>query len=155
MADEKERSSRRRTVLTGKIHRATVTGADLDYVGSITIDIALMEAADIVSGEQVDVVNVTNGERITTYAIPGARGEGEVVLNGAAAHRFTAGDLAIIMCYGTLHDAEARSFEPHVVFVDEHNHLLEQGTDPGMVPDGYGLKSSGIAVADVRSDLRA
>lgn len=143
-------STRRRTLITGKIHRVTVTGADLDYVGSITIDVTLLRAADILPGEQVDVVNVNTGARLTTYAIPGEAGSGSVVLNGAAAHYFGAGDIAIIMCYGTMSDAEARSFEPHIVFVDGRNHIVERGVEPGQVPDGYGLSSSGIPVADTR-----
>lgn len=143
-------STRQRTLLTGKIHRATVTGADLDYVGSITIDVTLMRAADILPGEQVDVVNVSNGARLTTYAIPGEAHSGDVVLNGAAAHYFSAGDIVIIMCYGMMSDAEAHSFEPHIVFVDAQNHIVECSTEPGQVPGGYGLKSSGIPVADMR-----
>ena len=142
--------SRMRTMISGKIHRATVTGADLDYVGSITIDVALMEAADILPGEQVDVVNVTNGARITTYAIPGERGKGEIVLNGAAAHQFSAGDIVIIMCYSLLSTEEARSFEPSVVFVDESNTIVHVGAEPGQAPEGFGVKSSGISVAELR-----
>ena len=141
-----------RTMVTGKIHRAICTGADLDYVGSVTIDHVLMQAADILPGEQVDVVNVTNGARITTYAIPGSPCAGEVILNGAAAHHFAAGDVVIVMCYGQMSDAEARAFEPHVVFVDEHNHIVEQGAELGMAPCGRGLKSSGIPVAPLRSE---
>lgn len=140
---QQEVSCRRRTMLTGKIHRATCTGAKLDYVGSITIDAELMKAADILPGEQVDVVNVSNGSRITTYAIPGAPGEGEAVLNGAAAHLFSRGDVLIIMCYGQMSDAEARVFEPHVVFVNTDNCIIDVANEPGMVPQGYGLHSSG------------
>ena len=102
-----------------------------------------MKAADILPGEQVDVVNVSNGSRITTYAIPGAPGEGEAVLNGAAAHLFSRGDVLIIMCYGQMSDAEARVFEPHVVFVNADNRIIDAANEPGMVPQGYGLHSSG------------
>lgn len=142
-SEQEEVSCRRRTMLTGKIHRVTCTGAKLDYVGSITIDAELMEAADILPGEQVDVVNVSNGSRITTYAIPGTSGGGEAVLNGAAAHLFSPGDLLIIMCYGQMSDAEARVFEPHVVFVNADNRIIDVANEPGMVPQGYGLHSSG------------
>lgn len=140
-------STRMRTVVTGKIHRATCTGADLDYVGSITIDHTLMQAADIISGERVDVVNVSNGARICTYAIPGELGKGEVVLNGAAAHHFSAGDIVIIMCYGQMSDADARVFKPSVVFVDSENRIVEQGGELGAAPQGHGLHSSGICAA--------
>ena len=143
LGEPREFSSRQRTMLTGKIHRATCTGAKLDYVGSITIDAELMKAADILPGEQVDIVNVTNGSRITTYAIPGTPGEGEAVLNGAAAHLFSRGDVLIIMCYGRMSDAEARIFEPSVVFVDSGNRIIDVANEPGMVPQGYGLHSSG------------
>lgn len=145
-------SSRMRTILTGKIHRATVTGAELNYVGSITIDLALMQAADILPGEQVDIVNVTNGSRITTYAIPGEAGKGEIVLNGAAAHQFAAGDVVIIMCYSQMSDAEARAFAPHVIFVDSHNRIVEMSAEPGQVPAGYGVHSAGVPVTPLREN---
>ena len=137
-------------MVTGKIHRATCTGADLDYVGSVTIDLLLMQAADILPGEQVDVVNVTNGARLTTYAIPGEPGGGELVLNGAAAHHFSKGDVVIVMCYGQMSDAAARSFEPHVVFVDSDNQIVELSSEPGMVPCGQKWRSSGIPLASLR-----
>lgn len=124
-------SSRQRTVLTGKIHRATVTGANIDYVGSVTIDEALLEAADIIPGERVDVVDVTNGARLSTYAIPGAHGEGEICLNGAAAHLIHPGDIVIIIAYGTFADAEARAHKPRVVFVDGDNRATAVGSNPG------------------------
>lgn len=124
-----------RQMVTGKIHRATVTGADLNYVGSITIDAKLLEAADILPGERVDVVNVNNGNRLSTYTIPGAPGKGEVILNGAAAHLVSEGDLVIIMCYGILDDETARNFAPKVVFVDERNQIVEISDQPGLVPE--------------------
>ncbi len=111
----------RRTLLNGKIHRATVTGADLDYVGSITLDPELMRLADILDHEKVQVVDVTNGARLETYAIPGDPGSGTVQLNGAAAALVDPGDLVIIMSYVELDDAEARDWRPKAVFVDEAN----------------------------------
>ncbi|QOR48112.1 aspartate 1-decarboxylase [Trueperella pecoris] len=142
---------RLRTMITGKIHRATVTGADLHYVGSITVDLDLLEAADILPGEQVDVVDVNNGNRLTTYVIPGERGKGQVQLNGAAAHLVNPSDLVIIMCYGQMDSEAARSYEPAVVFVDEHNHILERGSDPGQVPDNaHDLSATGIPFDQAR-----
>lgn len=143
-----------RPMLLGKIHRVTVTGADLDYVGSITIDADLLDAADILAGQQVDVVDVTNGSRLTTYAIPGERGSGEVCVNGAAAHLIRAGDVAIVIAYGMLADAEARTYEPHVVFVNETNQIVQLGADAGQVPEGHGLRASGVALAEFRAQQR-
>jgi len=131
-------------MLIGKIHRATVTAADLNYVGSITIDADLLDAADILPGQQVDVVDVTNGARLTTYAIAGVRGGGGVGINGAAAHLVHPGDVVIIIGYGMLTDAEARANKSHVVFVDADNRIVQLGTDPGDVPLGFGLMPSGI-----------
>jgi aspartate 1-decarboxylase len=105
-------------MLIGKIHRVTVTAANLDYVGSITIDADLLDAADLLPGQQVDVVDVTNGARLTTYVIAGERGQGGVGINGAAAHLVHPGDIVIVIGYGMLTDAEAREQAPHVVFVD-------------------------------------
>lgn len=139
-----------RTMISGKIHRARVTQADLNYVGSITVDLDLLEAADILPGERVDVVDVENGNRFSTYTIPGARGAGEVKVNGAAAHLAKVGDLVIIMAYGVMDDAEARTHRPHVVFVDENNAIVEKGDDPGAVPDGTDLKASGISFNQVK-----
>ena len=133
-----------RPMLVGKIHRATVTAADLHYVGSITIDQDLLEAADLLSGQQVDVVDVTNGARLTTYLIAGARGAGGVAINGAAAHLVRPGDVVIVIGYGLLTDAEARSHAARVVFVDADNRIASLGTDPGDVPPGFGLMPSGI-----------
>ncbi|MDP9800605.1 aspartate 1-decarboxylase [Arcanobacterium wilhelmae] len=134
-----------RKMISGKIHRATVTGADLNYVGSVTVDADLLEAANILPGESVDIVNVTNGSRLSTYTIPGERGKGEVILNGAAAHHASAGDIVILMAYQWMDDADARENAPAVVFVDHANHIVEIGANPGKVPpNDQGLKSSGV-----------
>ncbi|HVU29365.1 MAG TPA: aspartate 1-decarboxylase [Sphingomicrobium sp.] len=119
-----------RIMMKSKIHRATVTQADLDYVGSVTLDIALMEAADLLEGEQVAIVDITNGARIETYVIPGERGTGVIGINGAAAHLVHPGDLVIIMSYALVSDAEARALEPKVVHVDEKNRIVKLGNDP-------------------------
>ncbi len=115
----------RRILLGGKIHRATVTEADLGYEGSITVDENLLDAVRILPNENVHVWNVTNGARLITYAVPGRRGSGVVCVNGAAAHRARKGDLVIIASFVELEDAEARFFEPKVVFVDERNRIVE------------------------------
>ena len=119
-----------RIMMKSKIHRATVTQADLDYVGSVTLDAALMEAADLLEGEQVAIVDITNGARIETYVIPGPRGSGVIGINGAAAHLVHPGDLVIIMSYAVLDDAEARALRPLVVHVDEQNRVVKIGNDP-------------------------
>lgn len=110
-----------RTMLGGKIHRATVTEADLNYVGSITIDQDLLDAAGILVNEKVAIVNNNNGERFETYTIPGERGSGVVCLNGAAARLVQKGDIVIIMSYVMLSEPEIAAYEPKVVLVDEHN----------------------------------
>ncbi|MGS0685756.1 aspartate 1-decarboxylase [Nakamurella sp. GG22] len=133
-----------RPMLIGKIHRATVTAADLNYVGSITIDADLLDAADLLPGQQVDVVDVTNGARLTTYVIAGDRGRGGVSINGAAAHLVHPGDVVIVIGYGMLTDAEARSRAANVVFVDAENRIVQLGTDAGDVPLGFRLMPSGI-----------
>jgi aspartate 1-decarboxylase len=119
-----------RTMCKGKIHRATVTQADLNYVGSITIDQDLLDAADIYPYEQVQVVNINNGARLETYTIPGARGSGVICLNGAAARLNAVGDLVIIISYAQCNEEEIRSLQPHVVFVDENNRMTEQKVVP-------------------------
>jgi aspartate 1-decarboxylase len=119
-----------RTMLKSKIHRATVTRSDLHYVGSVTLDEDLMDAADLLAGERVAIVDVTNGARLETYVIPGARGSGVVGINGAAAHLVAPGDLVIMLAYGTMDDAEARSYQPRVVFVDGENRIVHLGSDP-------------------------
>jgi aspartate 1-decarboxylase len=116
-------------MLKSKIHRATVTRADLHYVGSITVDADLMDAADLLPGEQVAVVDVTNGARLETYVIEGERGSGVIGMNGAAAHLVHPGDLVIIISYAMLPDAEAKAYQPKVVFVDEANRIVHRGDD--------------------------
>ena len=108
-----------------KIHRATVTEADLDYEGSITIDLDLLEAAGIKVYEQVDVLDITNGNRLTTYTLPGERGSGEIKMNGAAAHLIHPGDLVIVIAYGSFEESELADYHPTVVLVDEKNRLRE------------------------------
>ena len=114
-----------RTMLRGKIHRATVTGADLHYEGSVTIDVDLLERADIIPYQQVDIWNVTNGERFQTYALAGQRGSGVVCINGAAAHKARRGDLVIIASFSQLTEDEARAWTPQCVFVDAQNRPVE------------------------------
>lgn len=109
------------TMLAGKIHRATVTQADLDYVGSITIDEDLLDAAHILEYQRVEIANLANGERFATYTIAGERGSGIICLNGAAAHCATPGDKIIIMAYAEIEPAEAKAAKPAVVFVDNDN----------------------------------
>ena len=118
-----------RNMMKSKIHRATVTQADLHYVGSVTIDADLMEAADLLEGEQVAIVDVTNGARLETYAIPGPRGSGVIGINGAAARLVHEGDLVIIISYGMFDDAQARALKPRVLHVDEKNRVLKTGED--------------------------
>ena len=103
-------------VVKSKIHRVSVTGADLNYIGSITIDENLMEAANLIAGEKVQVVNNNNGERLETYTIPGSRGSGEITLNGAAARKVAVGDVLIIIAYAWMDAEEAKSFNPSLVF---------------------------------------
>src|SRR5688500_16768338 len=117
-------------MLKSKIHRATVTQADLHYVGSVTIDEDLMDAADLLAGEQVAIVDVTNGARLETYTIAGPRGSGVIGINGAAARLVHEGDLVIIISYCTVDDAEARELVPRVVFVDSANRIAGTSVDP-------------------------
>ncbi len=114
-----------RTVFKSKLHRATVTEANLNYVGSITIDEDLLDAADICVNEKVQVVNNNNGARLETYAIPGQRGSGVICLNGAAARLVQPGDKVIIITYAVVDDKEARAFKPTVVFLDDANRIAE------------------------------
>lgn len=111
-------------VVKSKIHRVTVTGADLNYIGSITIDEALMEASNIVEGEKVSIVNINNGERLETYAIKGNKNSGEITLNGPAARKVQKGDIIIIISYGILDIEEAKSFKPALVFPNEKDNSL-------------------------------
>jgi aspartate 1-decarboxylase len=119
-----------RVLMNGKIHRATVTQADLHYVGSLTIDAELMAAADIVEGEQVHVVDIDNGARLVTYAITGEAGSGVIGVNGAAAHLIHPGHLVIIISYGNFDDAEVGAHRPSVVHVDGANRVVALGADP-------------------------
>src|SRR3982751_2313632 len=135
-----------RIMMKSKIHRATVTQADLHYVGSVTLDAALMEAADLLDGEQVAIVDITNGARIETYVIPGERGSGVIGINGAAAHLVHAGDLVIIMSYAVLDDAETRVIQPRVVHVDEQNGIVKLGSDAAEpVPGSDQLRGDALA----------
>lgn len=124
-----------RPMIQGKIHRARVTAADLHYVGSVTIDADLLDAADIVPGQQVDIADVTNGNRLTTYTIAGPRGSGVVQLNGAAAHLVEVDDLVIIMAYCHVPESRVREWKPAVAFVDADNRLVDRGTDAGAIPE--------------------
>ncbi|GAA5122109.1 aspartate 1-decarboxylase [Pseudonocardia adelaidensis] len=128
-----------RTMLKSKIHRATVTQADLHHVGSVTVDRDLVDAADLLEGEQLAIVDITNGARLETCVIPGERGSGVIGLNGAAAHPVHPGDLVILMSYAHLHEAEPAAYAPRVVFVDGANRVVELGADPAHVPEGSGL----------------
>ncbi len=121
----------RRIMFKSKIHRATVTGADLNYEGSITIDSELLRAADILPYEKVDIYNISNGERFSTYVIPGEPGSGEVCLNGAAARKVQKGDLVIIVSYCELSEDEIESFSPTVVLVDEKNRPVKVSRTSG------------------------
>ena len=112
-------------VVKSKIHRVRVTGADLNYIGSITIDEDLMDAANIVQGEKIQVVNNNNGERLETYVIPGPRNSGEITLNGAAAHKVNIGDVLILITYAIMSQEEAKTFKPSLVFPDEATNLLK------------------------------
>ena len=111
-------------VVKSKIHRVKCTGADLDYIGSITIDEDLMDAANIIRGEKVQIVNNNNGERLETYAIPGPRDSGEVTLNGAAARKVAVGDILILITYARMDIEEAKQFNPALVFPNETNNRL-------------------------------
>ena len=137
-----------RIMMKSKIHRATVTQADLDYVGSVTLDAALMEAADLLEGEQVAIVDITNGARIETYVIPGPRGSGVIGINGAAAHLVHPGDLVIIMSYAVLSDAEARALKPLVVHVDEKNRIVKLGNDAAEPVPGSNQKRGDLIAAE-------
>jgi len=137
-----------RTMMKSKIHRATVTQADLHYVGSVTLDAALMEAADLLEGEQVAIVDVTNGARIETYVIPGERGSGVIGINGAAARLVHEGDLVIIISYGMFSDAEARALTPAIVHVDEQNRVVKIGNDRAEpVPGSDQLRGDAVGAA--------
>ncbi|MBI2059089.1 MAG: aspartate 1-decarboxylase [Nitrospirae bacterium] len=116
----------KRTLLKSKVHRASVTDKNIAYEGSITVDADLMKQADLVSFEQVDVYDINNGERFTTYVIPGAAGSGQIVVNGAAARRVEKDDLIIIASYAEYEEAEALRHEPRLVYVNAHNRPIEK-----------------------------
>ena len=134
--------------MKSKIHRATVTQADVDYVGSVTLDAALMEAADLLEGEQVAIVDITNGARIETYVIAGKHGSGVVGINGAAARLVHPGDLVIIISYAMLSDAEARALEPRVVHVDSANRIAKLGNDAAEPVPGSKQKRGNVIAAE-------
>jgi len=137
-----------RIMMKWKIHRAAVTQADLDYVGSVTIDADLLDAADLLEGEQVAIVDITNGARIETYVIPAERGSGVIGINGAAAHLVHPGDLVILMSYAVLSDAEARALKPRVVHVDEKNHVVKLGDDAAEPVPGSSQKRGDLIAAE-------
>ena len=130
-------------ILKSKIHRVKVTGADLNYIGSITIDRDLMDAANIIAGEKVQIVNINNGERLETYVIPGKRNSGEITLNGPAARRVAKGDIIIIIAYAIMDFEDAKNFEPSVIFPNEKNNIvvdhpiLKINSDRSKVGAGY------------------
>ena len=111
-------------IVKSKIHRVKVTGADLNYIGSITIDKDLMDAANIIEGEKIHVVNNNNGERFVTYVIPGSRGSGEINVNGAAARKVSLGDVLILITYASIKFEDAKIFKPTIIFPNEENNLL-------------------------------
>lgn len=136
-----------RTMLKSKIHRATITQCDLHYVGSLTIDLDLMEAADLLPGELVCIVDINNGNRLETYVIEGPRGSGIIGVNGAAARLVHNGDLVIIIAYATVLDEQARELRPRVVFVDADNRVVDTDSVPSYAPDGHGLVPGNIVVS--------
>ncbi|MFC9627503.1 aspartate 1-decarboxylase [Streptomyces sp. NPDC056930] len=129
-----------RTMMKSKIHRATVTQADLHYVGSLTIDAELMDSANLLPGERVDIVDIDNGARLSTYVIEGPRNSGVIGINGAAARLISPGDLVIIIAYAMVTDEDSAKLEPRVVFVDEENKVVDLGSDPADVPAGSELR---------------
>jgi aspartate 1-decarboxylase len=135
-----------RTMFKSKIHRATVTQADLHYVGSVTVDADLLDAADLLPGELVHIVDITNGARLETYTIAGERGSGVIGINGAAAHLVHPGDLVILISYAQVDDAEARAMTPRVVHVDEANRIVALGSDASEPVPGTDQRRSPQAV---------
>ncbi|MGZ5374427.1 MAG: aspartate 1-decarboxylase [Aeromicrobium sp.] len=135
-----------RTMLKSKIHRATVTQANLHYVGSVTVDEDLLDAADLLTGELVHIVDIDNGNRLETYTIAGERGSGVIGINGAAARLVHPGDVVILIAYGQMDDAEAREFRPSIVFVDSGNKVIGTGTDPAEALRGTGLIRGDISL---------
>jgi len=128
-----------RTMLKSKIHRATITQCDLNYVGSLTIDADLMDAADLLPGELIHLVDINNGSRLETYVIAGPRGSGVIGVNGAAARLVQKGDLVIIIAYAMVPESEVSGLRPRVVFVSADNTVVSAASALAAVPDGYGL----------------
>jgi len=143
-----------RTMFKSKIHRATVTHADLHYVGSVTVDLDLLDAADILPGELVAIVDVTNGARLETYTIAGERGSGVLGINGPAAHLIHENDIVILITYANMTTEEARAYIPKVVHVDQSNKILQLGSDPaegitpGLIRPPYALDNSSELLHD-------
>jgi aspartate 1-decarboxylase len=133
-----------REMLKSKIHRATVTQADLHYVGSVTVDRTLMDKANLLPGEKVDIIDLNNGSRLSTYAIEGAADTGVIGINGGGARLISPGDLVIIIAYASVPDQQAAQFRPSIVFVDDNNRPIELTTDPAHVPAGYGLRRGDV-----------
>jgi aspartate 1-decarboxylase len=140
-----------RTMMNGKIHRATVTQADVNYVGSLTIDADLMELADILPYQEVHVLNVTNGQRMVTYAMLGERGSGVMCLNGAAARHGHPGDIIIVIAYAHLDEAEARALRPSIVIVDEHNRPAQHL--PPTVTDNHNYQHEGAGAISLEAEM--
>ena len=138
-----------------KIHRATVTHADLHYVGSVTVDLDLLDAADILPGELVSIVDVTNGARLETYTIAGERGSGVIGINGAAAHLVHVGDVVILITYAEMTTEEAKAYQPKVVHVDRANKIVQLGSDPaegitpGIMRPPHALNNADLNNADL------
>jgi aspartate 1-decarboxylase len=133
-----------------KIHRATVTQADLHYVGSVTVDLDLLDAADILPGELVAIVDVTNGARLETYTIAGQRGSGVIGINGPAAHLVHENDIVLLITYAAMTTEEAKAYEPRVVHVDQNNKMIQLGNDPseglspGLLRPPYALNNAAL-----------
>jgi aspartate 1-decarboxylase len=140
-----------RTMMKSKIHRATVTQADLHYVGSVTVDEDLLDAADLLPGELVHIVDITNGARLETYTIAGERGSGVIGINGAAARLVQPGDLVILIAYGQMETNEAREYRPSVVFVDADNKVVGTGSDAAEALPDSGLVRGDLTYAGVGS----
>ena len=136
-----------RTMLKSKIHRATVTQCDLNYVGSLTVDADLMAAADLLPGELIHLVNINNGNRLQTYVIEGPPETGVIGVNGAAARLVQNGDLVIVIAYAMVADAEASQLDPRVVFVDERNRIVRRDGALASLPAGHGLTAGDAAAA--------
>jgi aspartate 1-decarboxylase len=139
-----------RTMMKSKIHRATVTQADLHYVGSVTVDEDLLDAADLLPGELVHIVDIDNGARLETYTIAGPRGSGIIGINGAAARLVHPGDLVILIAYAQMETAEAKDFEPSVVFVDSENRIVGTGSDPAAALPASGLRRGDVVDSGAR-----